>query len=396
MAEETEQQIVTETEGQSQNQEILDLPGDQSGIANALSGLVSKETMAELQKMRDQSEEKTEAKPGDKPAEAKAETPAQEKPAEEQKNEKPAQAAEKKNALGVTNKKVEKKPETVIETPDHILNVIKSDFGQEIKDIKELPKFFESAKKWRTDSQKAQESSQKLEQYEKLLEGLPNEFLDGIQSFYNGEDYMKAFSDRPKFNFDLPVEKQDIKALVNHYYKDKFTDEDFAEEQKSQALQIAESASIDKYNAEKQAKENQRAIYTQNAQKQLEAVKASVNSSVASLRQSFPDAEPTELKNVQSTLEGGINAVASMFFNQDGTVKPEAAERLMLAVHGKSVIDDLTRAAAHSAETAVAEEMLSRGNETRSPKKGQGVDTISDDVKMVLEDLSKFKTTRKF
>jgi hypothetical protein len=391
------------TENAAAQEQVVQAVQAPNNVLAALGGLISDDTAKELGKIG--GGQPAEEKPAAATTETKEEKPANaaednnggegdQKPTDT-KEEKP-ETKEVKNVFGIGKKKG-KESSIVIESPDHILETVKSKFGIEAKDIKDLPKFFESAEKWRADSQKVEEVSTKVEQYENLLSGLPQEIINSMELFYNAQDYMQAFKDKPKFNFDVTADKQDIKELVKHYFPNKFTDEDFAEEEKSQALDIATQASIDKFNLEKQTRDNQRAKAAEAATKQVELLKSSVNSSVSNLKQTFPDIDTNELKNIQKTLEGGQNAIVQMFLNQDGTVKANAAEALMMAIHGKSVIDEMMTVASHATETRVNEELLSRGNETRKPKNTAGAqEQISESAKEVLKGLSGIKTQKTF
>lgn len=404
-----------ENTGAAAGNEQVNNAGDQGGgeavevggISNALAGLVSEETLAELEKLKGGKEEQPAAgseTPGatgeeeeENPAGTEGEKPAGAE-ADAEKNKNNEKKPEKKNVLGIGKKQEKTGTPIVIENTDQLLGVIKSKFGQEFKEVKELPKFLESVEKWRTDSQKVEEISATNEKYESILSGLPPDIINSIELYYNAQDYMQAFSNKPAFNFELPVDKQDTKALVNHYFKDKFTEEDFAEEKPSQALEIAITAAQDKFNAEKLAKDSQRATLAANAKKQLELYNASVVSSVKNLTQAFPNTDPTELKNIQKTLEGGSQAIVSLFFNSDGSLKDNAAEAVLLAVHGRDVINDISEQASHATETRMNEEILSRGNESRQPKKGTGAgeQQISEGAKKILSDLNKFKTQTTF
>lgn len=383
---------------QNQSQEE---PGEKVGALAALSNFIPQKTAEKLSEV----------------VNAKTAKPAQEKPAQ-QKNEtgdKPAETEKKTDAkknegdgkvedsdedddspsvLGIKNPKKQTNSTLAIEKPEDILNVIKKDFGQEYKDIKEVSKFFESTQKWRKDSQELSKVKTDFENITSILDNTPRELLEAIKLYHTGEDYMKAFKDLPTLNFDIPVEKQDIEKLVNNYFPGKFTPDDFKEETISPALEIAISASKDKYNLMKATRDNERAMYEKNAAQRLESVKNSVTGSVNYLKQSFPDAKQEVTKEISSTLEGGIQKVAELFFNGDGTVKPEAAEMLMMAKHGKSEINRMMKIAANQAESRANEEIATRGADTAKPTRtgSQGVEQISDDVKQLISGLSKLKT----
>lgn len=394
-------------DGQGTNENSTEAPVNEarvdSGLTDALGGLVSQETLDKLksidtkgvdpnsnQESGQEGQESGGEGSGQEGDEGEEEKEAIEKSSKKDEKKDDKQKSEKKNPFGLKNKQ-DKKSDIVIENTDQILEVVKSKFGQDIKDIKELPKFFETTSKWREDSQKLESVTTEKEKYESILSNLPDDIISSMEMYFNGKDYTKAFDGKPKFNFDVPVEKQDTKELVSHYFPNKFSEEDFAEETPSAALEIAISASTDKFKAEKQLKDAQRAKVAEDAQKSIDLYNASVNGSVNHLKQSFPEVDENEVKNIRKILEGGANAIVAHFCNPDGTLKETTAESLMFAIHGKSLIADYAEAESHVTETKINEELLSRGNETRKPKQGNGVNTISDSAKQVLADLGKFK-----
>lgn len=282
-----------------------------------------------------------------------------------------------------------------IENPEQMLAHIKSAYGMEIKDLKEIPKFFESAQKWRNDSQKVGDLEKSVENWKEVFQALPENLFNAVKAFHEGKDYKSALQE-PKFDFaNKKATDYSVKDLVSNYFPGKFTDEDFKEQTKSPALEIAEQAAIEKFNSEKTNFDNQRAKYQENAKKQVELHKASVKSSVANLRQSFPNTEETALKEISSILEGGPQSVVSFFFNNDGTVKPESAEMLMMAKHGKSELHNAMILAAHMAETKTNEDIVSRGSDGPGVKNsGNQQSNVSPEVKKQIADLGNIRKAR--
>lgn len=285
----------------------------------------------------------------------------------------------------------------VIEKPEDFLGIIKKDFGQDYKELKDISPFIESTKKWRKDSQDLAKVKTEHDNIIAILDATPADILEAIKLHHTGEDYMNAFKNRPAFNFNIPVEKQSIEELVNHYFPGKFTPEDFKEETLPPALEIAISASKDKYNYTKTARDNESAMREQNAAARLESIKASVQGSLNYLTQSFPDANQEVAKTISSTLEGGIQKVAEMFYNSDGTVKQDAAEKLMLAIHGKSEISRMMKIAEKRAESKTNEDLVTRSSDSAKPSKhGQIPDKISEGAMRQIQQLAKIKETRTF
>lgn len=358
-----------------------------------------------------------------------ASTPAQETPAQEEGaaaeeegdgNEggteveagKQQQAAPTKKA-GEEPAKEEKKPEAkpskfgfgkkkddaiVIENPDQILNVIKSKYGQELKDIKELPKFFESVDKMRVAAQKVEALEKETSNYKEILSGLPDELKLSIKDYYEGADYTKNILNKPKFDFNVPVDKQDTKALVEHYFPNEFSDADWAQEVKPKELEIAIKASQKEFVADKKAVDDKRANELAKAQKQIEAFNQSLVGSVNHLKQTFPDMAEDDFQDVKSTLEGGTAGILAHFVNKDGTLKPDAAEKLMFAVHGKEEFERMMMVASNAAETKVNEEILDRGAKGPDPNKGRGkgANNLSDEAKKKIAEFNQFKSNKTF
>lgn len=413
MAEENEQVAATENTGGAQteqvNQGASNTPAEQTqdtGFVNPLEGLenmLSQETLKELSavnkkpeiKNPEQTDDKNQAKKpeGDATDNKVGENNTDGKKKPEEKN---SGDQEKKSVFGIGNKKTDPKKQMTIETPEHILEAVKK-FGVEAKDIKELPKFFDVAQKWREDSQKLGTVQKEAENFKQILEGLPAEMIQGIQAYYKGEDYTKVILSKPKFDFSQPTEKQDVKALVNHYFPNEFTDDDFAEETPSKTLEIAKKASIDKYEIEKQRYSERLSREQENATKRLEAIKSSVNGSVNSLKQDFPDVDEDTVGEIQSILEGGPEKVFEFFFNSDRTLKQDAAKRLMLAAHGESEIKRMMDVSAHVAETKVNEEILTRGADRPSTKKTTtAAEQLPPELRKQIDELKGIKKTTTF
>lgn len=401
--------------------EMIETPGEKpslAGMAVALEGLIKPETMQALSNVEAGkhatpaannaapaagTENQEQPQGGDGNAAASTDnqenTEDKAKPGEKKDDQAQGgnQAGDKKSVFGI-NKKTSKPADLVIDTPEQLIEAVNKTFGQDLKTLQDMPKFFESMSKTRANAQKFEESQKEVEKYKNLLESLPQDFLDGMQAYMSGEDYTKVFTDKPKFDFNKAADKQDIKELVNHYFPGKFTDDDFTEETKSAALEIAMTAAKDKFNVEKQTKDGQRVATEAGAKQRLDNYKKSLSDSVEHLKKSFPDMEDVDLQEAAHALEGGMQGVVGMFFNQDGTVKQEAAEMLMWAKHGKSELQRAMEAASHITETRINEEMVSKGADRPNPtRQQQGAPaTISDDTKKLIADLQTFKKSNKY
>lgn len=279
-----------------------------------------------------------------------------------------------------------KKTDLAFENFGEIQTHIKKSYGIEIKSEKEFGKFLKSTEKWREDSVKLPEMSQKVEQFENIFNEMPAPLLNGIKAYFDGnQNWANEIAKTPKFNFNKAPEDQSTKELVTHYFPNKFKDEDFTAEEKSEALQIAIQASYDKFNADKRELETASATQETLSRNRLEARKNSISSSLTTLKQSFPEIDKAEEKRLSKILESGD--IHSLFFNKDGSYKPDAAKRLFLAEYGEGAISQLMKVSAKRAETKTNEEILSRGADKPKPDKGGAPKTEVDEklIKKVTE-----------
>lgn len=393
---EQQQQAAEVNQGQQQNQFSDNGSEEIESRLAAVGHLLSDKDRQELEALKTGSQKQQTPPAGEqKPAgEEKKPDPKQ----AEVKTDKPAEGeGEKKNVFGLkVNKKADDKGAApiVIENADQILPIVQKEFGMEIKDIKELPKFFETTKVWRKQAQQFEDVNKKHTQVMSEIESLPIEFHEAFKALAEGKDYKAPFVQAvQKFDYKLPADKHDTKALLEHYmpaYVGKFTDEDYAAAEKPPALEVAISLAKDKYELERGKIDSQRAEKARSATKQQEAINASLEGSAADLQKAFPEMDSDAIKQVRSVFEGGQSKVLSYFFNNDSTVKPDAFRRLALAINGESVIQEMMEYASHVGETKANEEILSRGADGPDPRRNAGTqDIVSDEVKKKIADMEK-------
>lgn len=266
---------------------------------------------------------------------------------------------ENKFGLKVKGKK-EEKGKLDIESFEDVPKILKQKYGQDVKEAKDLGKFFETADKWRADSQSLAKVTKEKEDAIATFENLPEELLEAVKAHYRGEDYKETIGKTPKLDFSKSAEKQDIKKLVNAYFPGEFKEEDFEADEKSKELAIAEKASIKQYNTDKTTKEQRAKSEVEKAALKSSAYKTSVSSSVEALKRDFPDMTPDVISDIEETLTSG--SLFGKFYNKDGTVKVDAAKRLAMSLHGEDFIGQLMEVARQRGESEANEYMVERAN----------------------------------
>lgn len=282
--------------------------------------------------------------------------------------------------------KKNKETEIDFKSFDEIKAHAKKVLGIEVKNEKDFNKVFSSAQEWRKSAQKAEELETTVNQFQSLFEKMPKSLLDSIKSYFNNdENWDSPIVSRPKFDFTKGIDHQDIKSLVNHYFPGKFTDEHWNTDMKPEALEIAMQASKDRFNYDKKDLEKESAEIVRKSAEDKERRTSSIDSSLKSLKQSFPNMDNIGLKKISNILDSGD--VTSIFFDKNGSYKPDAAKKIMMAMYGEGTIKNLMKASAKKAESEANEDILSRGADKPKPQKGgaQNVDISEKTTKLIDE-----------
>jgi len=346
-----------------------------------LSGLpggkqIIEDTNKEIQQIEAEHAKKQAAQPQAKAPEAKVtpeiKTPEQ-KPENTEGQEGGSKTTEEQGSkslfFGDKKKKKEATPELKFENNDDWANVAKS-WGVEVKEAKDFNKVVGTVNKWRDAAQKLPEVEKQAEEIKGLLENLDPDLLEDVKTYYRGEDWRKGREKEKPFDILKPVEKQDTKKLIDHYFPGEFTTEDFEMDEKPKALEIAEKSAKDKFIAEQNNYNSKRATEIEKGKQRLALKAQSIDGSVKNLKQSFPDADNTIISSVKKTLESGD--IDSLFFNKDGSYKQEAATRLMLAMHGEQELRNMFEIESGKIESRVMEEVVTRGADKPRPQQGAG------------------------
>jgi hypothetical protein len=355
-------------------------PGDGKKLKNEKVEKPEGNEESEEEEQEEEQEESEEGK-GKKPAAGKekpaknkkTDTEDEEEEEESEEEEEEDETPELNNKFGIKlGKKDDKKAASKLEIKsfDELPKVLKSKYGQEIKDPKALSKFLDgTVDKWRTDSQNLDKVTKEKDNAIAVFEQLPPELLDAVKLHYEGQDFRKAFESNVKLDFSKTVDKQKPKSLVNAFFPGEFTDEDFDADEPSKELKIAIKASESQYNTEKTAREQRAKDQVERAGRKDKAYKESIKSSVTALKSAFPDMPADVQADVEHTLSSG--ALMNVFLNPDGTYKPHAAKALMLANHGEELIEQLMQIAELRGESNANEEIVKRSPGKPKGTKGQ-------------------------
>ena len=146
------------------------------------------------------------------------------------------------------------------------------------------------------------------------------------------------------------------KNVVQHYFKDevkkltkKLDKDEIDEIEYDDRIDMLYNSTQRLYNSDQKLFNERRAEIQKEQDSLYKAKKQSVNSSVVTLKDEYPNFSNSDLQRVKRHLVDG--SIGSLFYNDDGTYKDEAATMLAMALYGNDVMQDLIEEASRIGES---------------------------------------------
>lgn len=244
--------------------------------------------------------------------------------------------------------------------PAEFNEVIKNHFG-----VDNASTFINSANTWRKQAQEYSEREKEYNQLAEDLGALPYEIKAQIDAWANGQDFLNVVQDITRLDYEADFNNQSPDELVKHYHKEQY-DEMLEELEEGKITEEELDKNINRlakttkkfFDRDKQALKEQRDNYAKDALKRQESFKKSAIVSVDSLSKAYPDFSKSELNRVRNYLvEGKLD---DLFFNPDGTYKPETAELIAFALNGKKILSIAERKGVKKGRMSEAQEIVDK------------------------------------
>lgn len=214
------------------------------------------------------------------------------------------------------------------------------DYIKEKYSIDDMDTFFSSVDKWRKVSQETGHSQEKLEDIQDAFTKMPEPLFNAFNSWANGGDWKNPLSGiGGGLDYSANFGDYDTYEIVNFYFPGEYEKDDFDGHTEDKIVQRATKLAQSQYETERQAFEDERAVYMNQAEERQALIKDSTTSSVNILKEAFPDFGKKALKKVKDTMVSGD--LSGLFYDKDGSYSKDAAIKVALALFGK---DEIKRA----------------------------------------------------
>ena len=227
-----------------------------------------------------------------------------------------------------------------------------------------VDKFFNSVDTWRKQAQQSSKTERELNDIRKSFEGMPQPLFNAFETWTSGGDWNSQIGKEDKYiDYSKPFDNHNQNIILKNYFEDEYTSEDLSDMDSTMKNKLVNLAKK-QYKIEQQSYEGE-LTRLQNVRKSEEdKVVASVDKSVNTLVESFPEFNNTALTEIRQALLR--NQVDALFKTRDGNYSEDAAKMLAFALYGDAENKRLMKIAKRRGESEATERLVTRGSDTPS------------------------------
>lgn len=185
---------------------------------------------------------------------------------------------------------------------------------------------------------KLQQISNEYDTVKQSIASLPKEIQMAISAVAEGKDWRTVIGSAQQIDYSADYEKlpNEKKIAIHNYYfpEDKLdATADLSEKSIAKSMKAAQAAySADKYKfdeVQKKAQDDNKA--------KREAFVQSIDASIQNVKQQYPNFNKTKLAEAEEIIR--VKGIGSIFFDENGNLTKEGAERVLFALHGKDILN---------------------------------------------------------
>ena len=246
-------------------------------------------------------------------------------------------------------------------------------------------------------------SNKKIDDFNAVFENMPTELFKAIQVWNTGEaNWRDGIKNSDSTDFKLDFDKHDSKSMVDKYYPNEITADDWSEFKDKETGDEDAKAKVQnhidfaqkKYELDQQTFKQEIATYETNAKQNLELQQNAFNKSRENMPGLFEDTILTVDDNYISEVDKVAQTQASVlgiFYNPDGTLKPDAHQRIAMAMDGKGLVKEQANKLVKQIASKARQEVIEEIPDSQTIKKtsDQGGDTeLEQSKKKVAEHIN--------
>lgn len=276
--------------------------------------------------------------------------------------------------------------------PSDEINLLFSEF--EVTDVTTLK---EKIVGLRESAQEKERIKAEYDNVDAALKSAPPELYLALTKALKGEDWREVLKEAPTVDFRADVENVESKALVESFFPNEFSNEDwedfksgYADPATVKAINFAINASKEKFTAKRSAYLSDIENESKKSSQYQENFNKSLDTTVSNLKKEFEGIDEGYLSGVVNKISK--EGIVSHFYNEDGTLKENAATSFLRSTEDyEKIVKARINAAVKAERNRLTQEMLDRGSDVPNIRRNtnSSKDELRPEVKKVLDDLAK-------
>ena len=240
-----------------------------------------------------------------------------------------------------------------------------------------------------SNSKTIEELTSKIKGNDDLFTNMPADMYNAVVAWANKDGDWKDKINQDSVDYLGDISSHSAKDLVDVFHPGAFNEDDWEEYNDEdgdvnikKAIDIAYKDSANKF----EGKKNEIVTYQSGiSEKQAERTQmfdSSVGSTISNLSTQMSGLSDSYVKSIESKIRN--NEIMSLFYDENGSLKPDAAHRLILAQDGNDLIEKYSNLYKTQANNEATQDILDRSSDTPNKTQG-GSSTAKTDNKSALQ-----------
>jgi hypothetical protein len=240
-----------------------------------------------------------------------------------------------------------------------------------------------------SNSKKIEDLSSKIASNDELFKKMPADMYNAVVAWANQDGDWKDKINNDSVDYLGDISSHSTKDLVDVFHPGAFNEDDWEEYNDEdgdvnikKAIDIAYRDSSNKFESKKNEIVNYQSGISEKQAERMQMFDSSVGSTIGNLSTQMSGLSESYVKSIESKIRN--NEIMSLFYDENGSLKPDAAHRLILAQDGNDLIEKYSKLYKTQANNEATQDILDRSSDTPNKTQG-GSSTAKTDSKSALQ-----------
>jgi len=240
-----------------------------------------------------------------------------------------------------------------------------------------------------SNSKTIEELTSKIKSNDDLFTNMPADMYNAVVAWANQDGDWKDKINNDSVDYLGDISSHSTKDLVDVFHPGAFNEDDWEEYNDEdgdvnikKAIDIAYRDSSNKFESKKNEIVNYQSGISEKQAERMQMFDSSVGSTIGNLSTQMSGLSESYVKSIESKIRN--NEIMSLFYDENGSLKPDAAHRLILAQDGNDLIEKYSKLYKTQANNEATQDILDRSSDTPNKTQG-GSSTAKTDSKSALQ-----------